>query len=84
MESDIYFCPEKPAVILRDLVCDLYKKSGRPDKGYCSTPSVMLSLHNEILINETGLRYADVYQGSYEFDIVDRRKFLLIKIKYGI
>ena len=83
MQCKIFTCDDSPYA-LRDLVHSLAKKEPNYNGYYTNVPSVMLSIYNELLIKETGLRYDCWEEGRYYFDIVDQKKFMLTKIKYGI
>ena len=55
----MYFsCSEKEAIILRDLVFDIAKKSKDYNGYYTSTPSVIFDINEQILIDNIGLFYS--------------------------
>lgn len=84
MESKKFVCSEKEAELLRDLVYSAVMRSTTiPKKGYSSYCPVVFSLYKTVLLDETGLVYDDTYQSGHHFNIVDYKKFFLIKIKYG-
>ena len=79
MGFDDYVCLDKEASIISNIV---YNANGK--KFYSNVPTVMLFASNQILTRETGLRYTGFVEGKFWFEIVDKSKFFLTKIKYGI
>lgn len=78
MESDHYVCLDTQVGIIINIV------SKANSKFYSNVPTVMLAASNEILTKETGLNYIGHDEDEYWFDIMDKTKFFLTKIKYGI
>lgn len=83
MESDIYCCSDEEAKILRDAVYDAAKKYDRCHSYYSNVPSLMLSAYNQVLIDDFGLNY-HYYELYHNFTIINKKKMMLAKIKYGI
>jgi hypothetical protein len=84
MESKKLVCSQKQAEVLRDLVYFAVMRSTNiPKNGYSSYCPVMFSVYKTVLLDETGLVFRDTYADDYHFDIVDSKKFFLIKIEYG-
>jgi hypothetical protein len=87
MESNTYFyCTEKEAEFLRDFVFNLAKQVKSYNGYYTSTPSVMLSINDQLLMDNTGLTYSfyNYNERKYIFVVVDEKKLMLFRLKYGI
>jgi hypothetical protein len=83
MEFDIYCCSDEEAKILRDAVYDAVKKYDRCDSYYSNVPSVMFSVYSQVLFDDFGLNY-HYYELYHNFTIINKKKMILAKIKYGI
>lgn len=46
--------------------------------------SAFLIDHNDFFTKKTGIRFHRYTIGTYHFKIIDEKKFLMTKIKYGI
>jgi len=85
MDCNTYFsCSEKEAEFLRDFIFNLAKQAENYNGYYTSTPSVMLTINDRILLDKTGLTYSFYDNRKYIFVVVDKKKLTLFRLKYGI
>ena len=82
--DNYYSCVEEKAKLIRDDIYELAKKSPDYDGYYTNIPSTMISRFNNILISEMGLDYSFCDGLNYYFNIIDKKKFSIIKIKHGL
>lgn len=86
MDVDFYTKHEDSLVLL-DIINDLIMRNNilvdnKTEKGL----SMLLMKHKNLFAKETGLRFDSFHYklGIYYFKIVDEKKLILTKLKYGI
>ena len=88
MEFERYLCSSDEAAILGNALYKLAKDTNSYSsfKGYSSNPEVMLCTYRFFLSSDMGLdfNYYNYYNKKYEFNILDKKKFLVAKIKYEL
>lgn len=89
MDSDSYFVVrgfKQINLFLRVLneLCE--EKNNILDDGNVYSVQSLLLMDNDLLPKEMGLKYmgSTVLEGAYCFQIINKKKLLLAKIKYGI
>lgn len=86
-EIKTYVCNNKEADILKNLIYSL--SPDYPKGSYTSYIPTMFIIYKNVLMDRIGLHFLENeykagIEARYTFSILDEKKFLLIRLKYGI
>lgn len=93
MESDLYHVKRNHISLFFRILDDINEKYNIPDDRNVHSVPELLQINNNFLSKEIGLEYEHTLSGSsgafkiesaYAFKIINKKKFVLAKIKYGI